>query len=50
MRPEAEVLENMRLAFFPDELTGPMEDEPELPQEKQLGFKFEDDVDLEEEE
>jgi len=39
VRPEAEVLENMRLAFF-DDLTVPVEEEPELPQEKQLGFSF----------
>lgn len=40
VRPEAEVLENMRLAFFSDELTAPKEEEPELPQEKQLGLSF----------
>lgn len=38
VRPEAEILENMRLAFFPDELTAPKEEELDLPQEKQLGF------------
>jgi hypothetical protein len=36
VRPEVEVLENMRLAFFPDELTAPQEEEPELPEDKQL--------------
>ena len=36
-RPEAEVLENMRLAFYP-EMTVPVEEEPELPVEKQLGL------------
>jgi len=36
VRLEAEALENMRLAFFSEELTAPKEEEPELPQEKQL--------------
>ena len=40
VRPEAEVLENMRLAFFSEELIAPVEEEPELPQEKQLGLGF----------
>jgi adenine-specific DNA methylase len=37
VRPEAEVLENMRLAFYP-EMTVPVEEEPEMPVEKQLGL------------
>jgi len=53
VRPEAELLENMRLAFFSDELTTPKEEEPELPQEKQLGLwkaaSEEDDESTEEE-
>lgn len=36
-RPEAETLENMRLAFYP-EMTVPVEEEPELPVEKQMGL------------
>ncbi len=36
-RPEAEVLENMRLAFF-DDLQAPVEEEPALPQPAQLGL------------
>ena len=36
MRPEAEVLENMRLAFF-DDLVAPVDEEPELPQYVQMG-------------
>lgn len=35
IRPEAEVLENMRLAFF-DDLAAPLEEEPELPGATQL--------------
>ena len=37
VRPEAEVLENMRLAFF-DDLQAPVEEEPALPQPAQLGL------------
>jgi hypothetical protein len=37
VRPEAEVLENMRLAFYP-EMTVPVEEEPLVPVEKQLGL------------
>jgi hypothetical protein len=37
LRPEAEVLENMRLAFF-DELAVPVEEEPKLPEGVQLGL------------
>lgn len=47
VRPEAELLENMRLAFFSDELTAPKEEEPELPQEKQLDL-WKDIIDEEE--
>lgn len=47
VRPEAETLENLRLAFYP-EMTVPVEEEPELPQEKQLGL-FEGAVDVESE-
>jgi len=36
-RPEAETLENMRLAFYP-EMTVPVEEEPQMPVEKQLGL------------
>jgi putative DNA methylase len=48
VRPEAEVLENMRLAFFSDELTVPKEDELDLPQEKQMGL-WEEENDLDQE-
>ncbi len=37
VRPEAEVLENLRLAFF-DDLQAPVEEEPEMPQPAQLGL------------
>jgi len=37
VRPEAEVLENMRLAFF-DDLQPPKEEEPEMPEGVQLGL------------
>jgi putative DNA methylase len=37
-RPEADVLDRMRLAFYADELTVPPEDEPELPQAKQMNM------------
>jgi hypothetical protein len=37
VRPEAEVLENMRLAFF-DDLVAPAEEEPELPGYTQMGL------------
>jgi len=49
VRPEAEVLENMRLAFFPDDLIAPKEEQPELPQEQQLGFSFSEVEETEEE-
>jgi adenine-specific DNA methylase len=56
LRPEAEVLENMRLAFF-DDLVAPVEEEPELLSHRQMalhevpgGYDFdeEQDEDLEE--
>lgn len=47
-RPEAETLENIRLAFFP-ELTVPTEEEPQMPVEKQMGL-FAEPVDVEDEE
>lgn len=37
VRPEAEALENLRLAFYSD-LAAPQEEEPELPEAKQLGL------------
>lgn len=40
VRPEADVLDRMRLAFYADELTVPPEEEPPLPQPEQLGFGF----------
>lgn len=40
VRPEADVLDRMRLAFYADELTVPPEEEPPLPQVEQLGFSF----------
>jgi adenine-specific DNA methylase len=43
VRPEAEVLENMRLAFYADSLTAPVEVEPKLPMEQQLGLGFAED-------
>jgi hypothetical protein len=47
VRPEAEVLENLRLAFYP-EMTVPTEEEPELPIEKQMGL-FDEQADTDEE-
>lgn len=48
-RPEAEILENMRLAFF-EELQAPVEDEPEVEQLTQLGLGLGEEVEEEEEE
>lgn len=52
VRPEAEVLENLRLTFF-EELEAPVEKEPPLPQAEQLGlggeFTGENEVDGEDE-
>jgi hypothetical protein len=42
VRPEADVLDRLRLAFYADELTVPPEEEPPLPQAEQLGFGFEE--------
>ena len=51
VRPEAEVLENLRLAFF-DDLQAPVEEEPEIPMPSQLalgeGFEEGDDAETEE--
>lgn len=38
VRPEAEVLENLRLTLF-DELVAPAEEEPEMPTYVQLGLE-----------
>lgn len=38
VRPEADILDKIRLAFYADELTVPVEEEPELPQAEQLGL------------
>lgn len=38
VRPEAEILENMRLTFYSDDLTVPVEEEPVAPPETQLGL------------
>jgi adenine-specific DNA methylase len=48
VRPEAAVLDNMRLAFYADELTVPPEEEPVVPGAQQLGLF--DEVEEEEEE
>lgn len=48
VRPEADVLDRMRLAFYADELTVPQEEEPPLPQVEQLGFSFDAETDDEE--
>lgn len=40
VRPEADILESLRLAFF-DDLTAPVEEEPAMPVMKQGGFKGE---------
>lgn len=40
IRPEADVLDRMRLAFYADELTVPPEEESPMPQAQQLGFSF----------
>lgn len=42
VRPEADVLDRMRLAFYADELTAPPEEEVEVVGE-QMGFEFEED-------
>lgn len=50
VRPEAEILENMRLAFYADDLIVPAEEEPLVSQETQLGLWEEEDDEIEEEE
>ena len=47
VRPEAAVLDNMRLAFYADELTAPVEEEPELAAVVQLGLKLDDEDEAE---
>ena len=49
VRPEAETLESLRLAFF-DDLTAPVEEEPEMPVMKQVGLGGEFDEEEEDEE
>lgn len=51
VRPEADVLDRMRLAFYAGELTVPPEEELPLPQAQQLGLNFEgsDEEEFEEE-
>lgn len=52
-RPEADILDRIRLAFYADELTVPPEEEPELPRAEQLGLfvgEFEEDFEDGEEE
>lgn len=49
-RPEADILDRMRLAFYADDITVPPEEEPPLPQAEQLGFSFDEDGDVDEEE
>ncbi|MFZ2359600.1 MAG: hypothetical protein WA040_09665 [Anaerolineae bacterium] len=52
VRPEAAVLDNLRLAFYANELTVPVVEEPELPAAEQLplAWEAEDDEDEAEEE
>lgn len=50
VRPEAEILENMRLAFYAEDLTVPVEEEPLVPQETQLELWEEEEDEIEEEE
>jgi adenine-specific DNA methylase len=50
VRPEAEILENMRLAFYADDLIVSAEEEPLVSQETQLGLWEEEDDEIEEEE
>ncbi|MCA9942896.1 MAG: DUF1156 domain-containing protein [Anaerolineales bacterium] len=40
VRPEADVLDRLRLAFYADELTVPPEEEPPMSPPEQLGFSF----------
>lgn len=50
VRPEADILDRIRLAFYADELTVPPDEEPPLPQAQQLGFGFTTDDGIEDEE
>jgi len=50
IRPEAEVLENMRLAFFSEELIAPKEEEPDLPQVIQTALWKDEEIAEDEEE
>ena len=47
VRPEADVLDRIRLAFYADELTVPPEEEPPLSQAQQLGLGFTADDEIE---
>lgn len=49
-RPEADVLDRMRLAFYADELTAPPEEEPPAPLAQQLGLSFDGEEEEDEEE
>jgi putative DNA methylase len=49
VRPEADVLDKIRLAFYADELTVPVEEEPELPQAEQLGLEWDEEAEDEDE-
>jgi len=49
VRPEADVLDRMRLTFYADELIVPPEEEPVLAAAEQMGFEFEEEA-IEEEE
>jgi hypothetical protein len=40
VRSEADILDKMRLALYADELTVPVEEEPELPPAEQLGLEW----------
>jgi adenine-specific DNA methylase len=49
VRPEAAVLDNMRLAFYANELTAPVVKEPELPAAEQLTLSWQQEDDEEDE-
>jgi hypothetical protein len=49
VRPEAAVLDNMRLAFYANELTVPVAEEPELPAAEQLPLAWQQEDDEEDE-
>ena len=44
VRPEADVLDRMRLTFYADELTVPPEEEPVVGAGEQMGFEFEEEA------